>query len=125
MYNRQFLALLCVCAMVLSRSATPIAGMDVSPVVDAAMRGDAAAVRTLLQQGADVNAAQGDGMTALHWAAEHGDQDLAALLLQFGANAAAETRIGRHTPLHVAAKGGHAVVVRMLLEEKAGKADVG
>ena len=35
-----------------------------SPVADAAMRRDAAAVRLLLKQGADVNAAQGDGMTA-------------------------------------------------------------
>ena len=47
-----------------------------SRVADAAMRGDVAAVATLLQQGADVNAAQGDGMTALHWAAERGDREL-------------------------------------------------
>ena len=40
-----------------------------SPVADAAMRGDRDAVRALLKDGADVNAAQGDGMTALHWAA--------------------------------------------------------
>jgi ankyrin repeat protein len=44
-----------------------------SPVADAAMRKDAAGVRALLQQGADVNGAQGDGMTALHWAATRGD----------------------------------------------------
>ncbi len=40
-----------------------------TPVADAAMRGDANAVKSLLEQGADVNAPQGDGMTALHWAA--------------------------------------------------------
>ena len=43
-----------------------------SPVADAAMRGDVETVRSLLKDGADVNAAQGDGMTALHWAAERG-----------------------------------------------------
>ena len=40
-----------------------------SPVADAAMRSDVETVRALVKQGADVNAAQGDGMTALHWAA--------------------------------------------------------
>ena len=83
------------------------------------MRGDVAAIRTLLQQGADVNAAEGDGMTALHWAADRGDSGLAALLLKSGANPGAQTRIGRYTPLHVAAKGGHDVVVRMLVDAKA------
>src|SRR5437773_3509852 len=100
------------------------AGAADSPVADAAMRGDASAVRALLQRGADVNAAQGDGMTALRWAAEHGDHDLAAVLLESGANPGAETRIGRHTPLHVAAQGGHHLVVRTLLQNKAGKAGV-
>ena len=100
------------------------AGVADSAVADAAMRGDASAVRALLQRGADVNAAQGDGMTALHWAAEHGDHDLAAVLLESGANPGAETRIGRHTPLHVAAQGGHHLVVRTLLQNKAGKAGV-
>jgi ankyrin repeat protein len=80
------------------------------------MRGDAAAVRALVQQRADVNAPEGDGMTALHWAAERGDADIAALLLKAGARAQAETRIGRYTPLHVAAKSGSAAVVRALVD---------
>src|SRR5437867_4217380 len=84
-------------------------------VADAAMRGDAAAVRALLREGADVNIAEGDGMTALHFAAEHGDPEVAALLLESGANPRAETRIGHHTPLHIAARGGYAAVVRLLV----------
>ena len=107
---------------VLLLGAAPTARMADSPVADAAMGGDVAAVRTLLQHGADVNAAEGDGMTALHWAAEHGDHELAKLLLEAGANPRAETRVGRHTPLHVAARGGHERVVRLLVNAKA---DVG
>ncbi|MDE3155906.1 MAG: ankyrin repeat domain-containing protein, partial [Acidobacteriota bacterium] len=62
-----------------------------SPVADAAQQHDAALVKTLLQQGADVNAAQGDGMTALHWAAEKNDAALAQTLLYAGANLKATT----------------------------------
>ena len=108
--------------MALLLSATPIARIVESPVADAAMRDDVAAVRALLQRSADVQAPQGDGMTALHWAAENGNQDIAALLLSAGASPRMETRIGRYTPLHVAAKGGHAAVVRQLV---GAKADVG
>jgi ankyrin repeat protein len=97
----------------------PMARIGDVRIADAVMHGDAAALRALLQQGADVNAPQGDGMTALHWAAELGDADLAAALLKAGANPAAETRIGRHTPLHVAAKGGYPLVARALVEAKA------
>ena len=57
-----------------------------SPVADAAQRGAVAQVRVLLREGADVNAPQGDGMTALHWAATRGSAELAAVLLSAGAN---------------------------------------
>lgn len=85
----------------------------------AAMRNDADTVRTLIASGADVNAAQGDGMTALHWAAERGNLDLAAALLAAGANPAAVTRLGGYMPLHLAARGGHAAVVSALIAAKA------
>ena len=52
-----------------------------SPVADAAMQGDIETVRSLLRSGADVNAAQGDGMTALHWAAVHNNVAMAELVL--------------------------------------------
>ncbi len=87
-----------------------------SPVADAAMAGDRGAVRELLAGGADVNAAQGDGMTALHWAAERGDAELAGMLLYAGAALEPVTRIGGYTPLHVAARTGSEAVARRLLE---------
>ncbi len=87
-----------------------------SPVADAAMAGNADAVRTLLRQAADVNAAQADGMTALHWAAENNAAELAEMLIYAGANLEAGTRIGAYRPLHIASKSGNANAVRVLLE---------
>src|SRR5688572_27567865 len=87
-----------------------------SPVADAAMRGDTARVRVLLKQGADVNAAQGDGMTALHWAATRGDAGQIAMLVYAGARLEGSTRNGNYTPLHLAARGGRAAAVKALLK---------
>ncbi len=87
-----------------------------SPVADAAMRGDVEAVRSLLKGGADVSAAQGDGMTALHWAAERGSVEMAEMLVYAGANLEAVTRLGDYTPLHLASKAGRGSVVLTLLE---------
>ena len=97
-----------------ARPGTP-GGPD-APVADAARRGDLAQVRTLLQEGADVNAPSGDGMTALHWAAQRGDAEMGATLLVAGARTSAGTRIGRYTPLHLAARAGHAEIVALLVE---------
>ena len=88
---------------------------DSAPVAAAAMRQDTAAVRALLRAGTDVSAAQGDGMTALHWAATHGDADLTAVLLHAGANVRATTRLGGYTPLHLAAQAGHADAIGRLI----------
>ena len=96
--------------------AAPFVGPPEAPVADAAMRGDAEDVRALLRQGEDVNAAQGDGMTALHWAAERSDAEMAEMLLYAGANVRAVTRIGQYTPLHIAARRGAAPVVAALLD---------
>ncbi len=70
-------------------------------VADAAMKGDKAALRTLIQQKADVNAAQVDGATALHWAVYHLDVDSVDLLIKAGAKADIKNREGI-TPLHLA-----------------------
>jgi len=88
---------------------------DGSRVADAAMSGDTAAVKTLLTNGEDVNAAQGDGMTALHWAARHGDAQLVSMLLAAGANVRATTRLGAYTPIIMAAELGHAPSIEALI----------
>lgn len=97
------------------------AAQSTAPLADAAMRGDKAAIATLIKQGLDVGAAQGDGMTALHWAAERGDAEMAEALVYAGANISAVTRIGLYTPLHLAAKAASAAVAKVLIK---GGADV-
>jgi len=83
-------------------------------IAEAAMARDGDTVRRLLKQGADVNAAQGDGMTALHWAAMNGDAALAETLLYAGANPRATTRLGGYTALHLASQTGARAVVDTL-----------
>lgn len=97
----------------------PVADATNSPVADAAMRGDRQAVRELLADGSDVNAPQGDGMTALHWASERGDMELARMLLAAGAAVESTTRIGGYAPLHLAARSGSKEVAELLLEAAA------
>ncbi len=103
--------LLAVVGLGAGLSAAPAA----TPVADAARQGAAAAVRALLARGEDANAAHGDGMSALHWAADRGDAEMAAALIHAGATVDAVTRIGLYTPLHVASTAGHAQVVELLL----------
>lgn len=92
----------------------PLAVSAHSPLADAAEKADRAALRTLLAQHADVNAAQADGMTALHWAAYRDDLETAKLLLAAGANASATNRYGI-SPLWLACVNGNAELVERLL----------
>jgi ankyrin repeat protein len=85
-----------------------------SDVADAAMAGDTAAVRTLLAQHADVNASQGDGATALHWAVYRQDLDTSNLLIRAGANVKAANRDG-FTPLTLACINGNPKIIEALL----------
>ena len=104
-----------VAMLLLTGMTAPITLPD-TPVADAAQGGDIDALRMLIAQGEDVNAPHGDGMTALHWAAEHGDLEMANLLIYAGANPGAGTRIGKYVPLHLASKVGSVLVVKALLE---------
>jgi uncharacterized protein len=84
-------------------------------VVDAVKQGNLAAVRALISQHADVNVAEADGMTALHWAVRGDDVPTAQVLLRAGANAKAVTRYG-FTPIILAAQNGNASLVDALLK---------
>ncbi len=91
-----------------------VAAAPKSDVADAAMRGDKGAVRTLLQQKADVNAQQIDGTSALHWAVEANDLELADVLLAAGAKPMAANQAGA-TPMLLATQNGNAAMIERLL----------
>jgi len=86
-----------------------------SDIADAAMKGDIATVRGLLQKKADVNAPQVDGTTALHWAVYRGDVETVGLLIASGAKVTSATREGV-TPLAMACLYGHVPIVERLLK---------
>ena len=94
-----------------------------SELTDAARRGDKDALRGLIASKADVNEPDGDGTTALHWAAYNDNGDVAELLIRAGASVHAVTRNGALTPLLVASANGSTVVVEKLLAAGA-KSDV-
>lgn len=84
-------------------------------VVDAARRGDKVALRALIQKKADVNAAEPDGTTALHWASYRDDLECADMLVRAGAKVNAANDLGV-TPLWPAAENGSSAMVRRLLQ---------
>ena len=89
------------------------AGTD-APLADAVQRGDRAAVLSLLDQQVDVDAAQGDGATALHWAVYVNDADTTALLIRAGANVHAPNNYGV-TALGLASRNGNAAIIAQLV----------
>jgi len=76
-------------------------------LVEAAQSQDREAVRALLRQHVDVNAPQGGGASALHWAAYWDDGVTADLLIRAGANVNATTDLGV-TPLALVSTGAMA-----------------
>jgi ankyrin repeat protein len=96
-----------------------------SEIADAVMNRNPDAVRALLalpnhdREGValrpDVNAAQADGTTALHWAARWDDLETASLLIRAGANAKAANDDGA-TPLFLASQNGSASMIAELLK---------
>ena len=87
---------------------------EAPPLVDAARDGDTTAVRALLAQGVSVDAAEGDGTTALHWASYRDDVETVGLLLDAGADVDATNDLGA-TPLWTAGQNGSTAMVGRLL----------
>ena len=86
-------------------------------LIEAVKNADVDAVRTLLKERPpkiDVNAAPGDGATALHWAAHRDDLTIADLLIRAGARPNAANDLGA-TPLHLACTNRSAAMVERLL----------
>ena len=79
---------------------------------------NASMAKLLLEQGADVRAAEDDGSTALMLPAQGGHEAVAQLLLQHGADVAAANNDGA-TALMLAAQGGHEAVAQLLLQHGA------
>ena len=102
-------------ATVLVLVASLIASADSRPpIVDAAKRGDSAALQALVRARADVNVSEPDGSTALHWTSYRDDVESADLLIRAGARVNAANDLGA-TPLWVAAQNGSDAMVRRLL----------
>ena len=91
--------------------AASLLAADRPPLLDAARNGDTDALRALLQKKVDVNAAEADGSTALHWASYRDDPESAGLLIRAGAWVNAVTDLGV-TPLWTASQNGSAAIDR-------------
>jgi ankyrin repeat protein len=98
-------------------SASLAAAAD-SRLADAAMRRDAAAVRSLLTQKVDVNEPGQDGTPPLHWAVRVEDLATSRLLIEAGAQASLPNRYGL-TPLAIAAGHGNPDIIGLLLDHGA------
>jgi ankyrin repeat protein len=100
--------------LVLLASAAGAAAADDPRLIDAIKDRNLNTVQALLKQRADVNAPEGDGTTALHWAAHLDDLAAADLLLRSGARVNVATDIGV-TPLFLACTNRNAPMVQKLL----------
>lgn len=88
---------------------------NVPNIIHAVKDGDQARISVLLASGIDVNAAEGDGATALHWAAHRNNLESARALLEADANADVANALGA-TPLWLAATNGSATMLELLLD---------
>jgi ankyrin repeat protein len=84
-------------------------------LVDAVKRGDSAAVSTLLKGRIDVNAADLDGTSALHWAVVRDNVTAVDALVRAGADVKKPNRYGV-TPLAAACTNGNVEIIRRLLD---------
>jgi uncharacterized protein len=109
MLRQAALFIICLC-ITANRAAAADTRLSV-----AAMNGESAVVQALLNEKIDVDAPQGDGTSALHWAAYRDDLAMVRLLIQAGAKPDVRSRLGDITPLYMAAKNGNAAIVELLL----------
>ena len=84
------------------------------PLIEAVRAADRDRVRRLVAEGVDVDAPQGDGATALHWAAHRDLVDVAGLLAGAGADVDAADDHGV-TPLALACLNASVAMVDLLL----------
>jgi len=84
-------------------------------IIEAVRKGDKDALKTLLQKGANVNEAEADGATALHWASYRDDVQSADALLKAGAKVNAANDLGT-TALWMASQNGSDAMVKRLLD---------
>lgn len=103
-----------ICRLLLASAGLYAAVADLR-LVDAAKRNDPVAIRALIKQNIDVNVAAADGATALHWAAEWDDLEIAAALVAKGANVKAANVHGA-TPVFLACTNGSAAMLDLLLK---------
>jgi ankyrin repeat protein len=85
------------------------------PLIDAVKQKNKGAVQELLRKRADVNATEGDGASALHWAAYRDDADMVDLLIRAGAKVSVANDL-KITPLYLAAANGNVAIVEKLLK---------
>src|SRR5687768_17698599 len=86
-----------------------------APLVEAVKIGDRTAAIALIERRADVNEAEADGTTALHYAAHNNDLQLVERLLRAGAKADAKNDFGA-TPMSEAALTGNAALMEVLIK---------
>ena len=105
----------CLASLLLSPGTLAVASGEADrALVDAVKKRDTATLKSLLEQGADVNVSQADGATPLHWATYWDDLETAELLIRARAKVDATDDYGV-TPLTLACTNGSAAMVRVLL----------
>ena len=103
------------CILVLALTATSLRAAGDLRLLEAVKQRDAAAVETLIRSRVDVDATEGDGTTALHWAVQADDVQIATALIKGGAKVTQTNRLGV-TPLMLATTNGSVHLIDALLK---------
>ena len=92
----------------------PLHGAGSPPLVEAIKAGNRASALALMAKNVDVNAAEPDGTTALHWAVQQNDLELVTRLIRAGAKVNVKNDFGS-TPMSEAAVVASAPLLAALL----------